>query len=326
MMLLFTLLAFSFFQEVPLNTRVIKETKRIELEEFPEAFNPSILPFKEGYLCSFRYTPDPLIQPHISYIGIVLLDSEFHPTSPPKILNTRFVNNHISSQSEDARLFSYRGRIFLLFNDNPAIENPSYSDPRDIYIAELTPDLELSIPLKLFYNRNKHQLWQKNWIPFEWKKNLFLAYSISPHEILQPNFFDGECFCSHLTESPQYWAQGVLRGGTPALFVDGEYLSFFHSSLTIPSEKSYDLSAWFYFIGAYTFSPDPPFKITKMTLIPLSHPDFYDLDFYSKKVIFPGGFIDAGELIYLAYGRNDCEMWIATLDKKALKEALYPLK
>ena len=32
-----------------------------------------------------------------------------------------------------------------------------------------------------------------------------------------------------------------------------------------------------------------------------------------------------GPTLYLAYGRDDCEIWIATLDKNALMSTLVPL-
>ena len=79
-------------------------------------------------------------------------------------------------------------------------------------------------------------------------------------------------------------------------------------------------------MGAYTFSAEPPFHITQMTALPIFTEEFYSPSFYYKKVVFPGGFVESGPFIYLAYGKDDSEIWIATLDKQALKNALTPLE
>jgi hypothetical protein len=54
------------------------------------------------------------------------------------------------------------------------------------------------------------------------------------------------------------WNYGELRGGTEAKLVGGEYLAFFHSQGTIHSHSSMT-----YWMGAYTFSRDPPFRCKK---------------------------------------------------------------
>jgi predicted GH43/DUF377 family glycosyl hydrolase len=42
-------------------------------------------------------------------------------------------------------------------------------------------------------------------------------------------------------------------------------------------------------------------------------------------VIFPGGFVVIDPYIYVAYGKDDHEMWIAPIDKAELKKALKPV-
>ena len=53
---------------------IVLSTKRIIFEEFPDAFNPSLIKVDKGYLMAFRYTPNRWIHPGLSYIGIVQLD------------------------------------------------------------------------------------------------------------------------------------------------------------------------------------------------------------------------------------------------------------
>ena len=81
-----------------------------------------------------------------------------------------------------------------------------------------------------------------------------------------------------------------------------------------------------YYMGAYTFSPEPPFNIKKITTFPIIADGFYTPSDYDKRVIFPGGFVSDGEHIYIAYGKDDCEIWIATLDKEELKKNLKPVE
>lgn len=306
------------------NSSLFLSCFQIVLEDFESAHNPSLIEFENGYLLTFRYSLN--VDPFISYIGVVLLDDSFHPRSAPKLLSTRFKESHIPSHSEDARVFSYRGRLFLIFNDNIEIAYPGYSDRRDLFIAELifeNGEFSLSLPMKLISNDHYNEyLWQKNWVPFEWNRTLLLGYTIAPHEVIVPNLREGICYLLHKTPTQVSWDYGILRGGTPAQIVDGEYLSFFHSGIVATSEVSYHLDLWHYFMGAYTFSAAPPFQITKMTQAPISHEAFYTTSDRTKRVIFPGGFVVKGSKIYLAYGKDDSEIWIAILDKKALQKAL----
>ncbi|MBI2743547.1 MAG: hypothetical protein HYX48_06490 [Chlamydiales bacterium] len=185
----------------------------------------------------------------------------------------------------------------------------------------------LSLPLKLIHTEKyNQQFWQKNWTPFEWNKTLLFSYMINPHEIIYPNLKSGECYRIYETEAPITWEFGTLRGSTPAMLVDGEYLAFFHSGILAHSDVSWGEECWHYFMGAYTFSASPPFGLTQITTLPIVGKDFYTKSNHLKRVIFPGGFVTSGSHIHVAYGKDDCEMWIATLDKEALKKALVPLK
>ena len=96
---------------------IVVANKKIYFEDFPEAFNPSMIEYGDGYLLIFRYTP---FQRNLflSYIGIVLLDAQFEPISSPELLLTRHRSSTTQSQSEDARLFRHRDRLFVIYNDN----------------------------------------------------------------------------------------------------------------------------------------------------------------------------------------------------------------
>jgi predicted GH43/DUF377 family glycosyl hydrolase len=155
-----------------------------------------------------------------------------------------------------------------------------------------------------------------------------MSYSLIPHEVLYTDCLTGESVSfvtSSLSNKKWKWNWGTLRGGTPAMLVNGEYLAFFHSSLEVVSLVSNGNCMHHYYMGAYTFSSEPPFEITKMTPMPLIAEGFYTSSPLPKRVIFPGGYVIRDTHFYLAYGKDDQEIWIASINKQRLKELLVPL-
>lgn len=322
---LFILSSFEL-QSAPFKHHIVTSTKRIILEKFPDSFNPSIIKVDEGFILTFRYCPDRTYKPWLSYIGVVLLNESFEFISEPQLLDSRVKKSNIPSQSEDARIFSYNGKLYLIFNDSDEVFFPQTFERRDMYMAELhyeNGQFTLSPSLKLVYGDKYHaQLWQKNWIPFEWNNSLMFSYSLNPHEVIHPNLVNGFCYPGFESQANINWNYGRLRGSTPPLLVDGEYLAFFHSGIVTTSESSWHIPMWHYYMGAYTFSASPPFKITKISPYPIIGDEFYTKSHHEKRVIFPGGFVVTDSSIYVAYGKDDFEIWIATIDRKALKKSL----
>ncbi len=99
--------------------------------------------------------------------------------------------------------------------------------------------------------------WQKNWVGFDWHGQLLIDYYPHPHEVLWPNMATGECYSLYKTSTKIEWPWGELRGGTPPLLVDGEYLTFFHSAILTASMASNEEIMWHYYMGALT-SHRPP--------------------------------------------------------------------
>src|SRR4051812_2344662 len=104
-----------FYEE---ESPLVLQTKQIYFPGFPEAFNPSLTQWERGFLLSFRHCPDRARQPWLSEIWVVLLDESLEPLTEPQKLNTRLRNSKTPSQTEDARFFTFRDRLFLLYNDN----------------------------------------------------------------------------------------------------------------------------------------------------------------------------------------------------------------
>jgi predicted GH43/DUF377 family glycosyl hydrolase len=328
---------------------------KIELKKFPKSYNPSLIRTEHGLLLSFRYHSDRSNKPWICHIGLVLLDESFKPISTPELLNIRAKNNKVPSQAEDARLFTFNDRLYVIYNDNDTITNPSDKQRRDMYIAEVSfinSHFVAQTPVKLVFKEKLNQdNWEKNWTPFVWNDSLYIVYSISPFEVIKPDLSTGQCVkveTAHFTTSwplaqtrslegqeelwmPKIWAYERLRGGTPAVLVDGEYLSFFHSLITRPVEERHGLSVSYpnrlhYLMGAYTFSADAPFQVTALTPSPIIEKDFYTMINKEKKVIYPSGLVVDGSRFILSYGRDDSEIWIATYHKDYIKSLLTPVK
>jgi len=323
----YSLIAEDVLEQLARENNIVVSSKQIIFVNYPNAFNPSIISYEDGFLLIFRYCPNALSYPWLSYIGIVRLNKDFDPIAEPELLGTRFINSKTDPQSEDARIFSYRGRLFVIYNDNIDVCPASWADKREIFIAELFCDhnhFYLSKSLKLTHGQ-KYQHQQKNWIPFEWEKQLFIAYTINPHEVLLPDLLHGVCYSTYETSFKSSWEFGTLRGSTPPILVDGEFLAFFHSGCRLSSNSSWGLELWHYFMGAYTFSAEPPFQLKKVSPMPIVGEGFYTRSNNEKRVIFPGGCVIADSKIYLVYGKDDCEIWVVTIDKEALKKSLVPV-
>ena len=128
---------------------------------------------------------------------------------------------------------------------------------------------------------------EKNWLWFFHQNLLHMVYSTDPHIVCR--FSPGGVFeQEYKTTAPKDlgWNYGIIRGGTPPVLApDGaEYISFFHSSL--PDEKYHRR----YYMGAYAFEAQPPFKVTRITREPLLAGS--DQDVWSPRkplVVFPCG-------------------------------------
>src|ERR1700722_11073306 len=63
----------------------ILETKKVDIPEYPYAFNASIIRWKGSLLMSFRIIPNPLFSFH-SRMGLVWLNEDFSPKGPSQLL------------------------------------------------------------------------------------------------------------------------------------------------------------------------------------------------------------------------------------------------
>jgi predicted GH43/DUF377 family glycosyl hydrolase len=240
---------------------------------------------------------------------------------------------NLYARAEDARLINVDERLYIVYSDNPnqVVTEGGFR----VYVGELDFKGEgfflKSLEALTKYPGESSDRREKNWVPFGYRGNLLLAYYLLPHQIFYP-YLDGsgECDLFSITRGNISWKWGELRGGTPALLIGKEYLGFFHSSIEIATEHSNGQVMPHYFIGAYTFQKEPPFAITRISEKPIIGKQFYkgkNYSYYWKpvRVVFPCGFYFDHEYIWLTYGRQDHEIWIAKIDRAKLLESLVPV-
>lgn len=301
------------------------QTKKIEIEEYQQAFNPSIVSWKGKNLLSFRIRNENIVHE----VGLVFVDDDLHLISAPKKLH---VDPFSPSFCQDPRLIVLQNRLYMVYS-GLYIEGAE-KGVRRVYIGEVIEQneeffLKNPQPLLLFDKESKKRV-EKNWVPFTYEENLLLSYSIFPHHVYFPLPSEHRCETLYHTGSEINWGFGEIRGGSTALKEDGFYLSFFHSSKKIASLQSDSKMMIHYFLGAYVFEDKPPFAIKAYTPSPILGENFYTkTDFKTwkpLKVVFTNGFISLGSNLWLVYGKQDSEMWAAKIDKKALLESLVPVK
>jgi predicted GH43/DUF377 family glycosyl hydrolase len=307
----------------------ILETKKIEFPEYPGAFNPSMIRWRGGLLMSFRiYNPTNC---STNPFALVWLDENFNPISVPQVFELPFHNAVLPSKQQDPRLITIEDRLFVVYNN--ILENVTNREIRRMFLAELFYDGEkftTSMPECLVdYERKNDMRYEKNWVPFEYKGELLFAYSLVPHRILRPILGTGTCETVATSFNNIQWNWGVPRGGTQALLDKDHYLAFFHSWTDLPTVQSNGRKISHYVMGAYTFQAHPPFAITSISPQPIVSANFYCPPYYKTwkplRCVFPAGIIITEDDIWISYGRQDHEIWVAKLDKKGLMESLIPV-
>ena len=101
---------------------------------------------------------------------------------------------------------------------------------------------------------------QKNWMPFEYERNLYLEYSIQPHVVLKFNPATAECTEQHSTMPTSKRLPDYLHGGAPALRLNDDYFLGVGNS-----QHLYWFQERYYAAMFYLFEAKPPFRIIKVT-------------------------------------------------------------
>lgn len=307
----------------------ILETKRIIIPEYPDAFNPTIVDYHGQRLLMFRIR-DPLTL-QTNQVGWVWLDENLNPISSPKKIKFTLPEG-AKPNLQDPRVVQHGNSYYIAFNNFVDLPYSSKSNRR-MFIAELLydgADFTTTLPqVFIEFEGEDPTRQEKNWSPFVFGSEILLEYMISPHTVFLPETNSERCLTFSSSDPKISWEWGELRGGAPPRLMDGFYFGFFHSSINMTSLQSDGIYMQHYFMGAYIFEGEPPFQLTKISDSPIVGKNFYEGPAYKTwkplRVVFPGGFIFDDQYIWLAYGRQDHEMWVVKFDKEALIKSLKPV-
>lgn len=243
-----------------------------------------------------------------------------------------FADTSCKNQTSLRLVYCVKGKQNLAFQ--PSVELVSYNEAVDsLHLGRIGTLLDI--------NATTSGLGEKNWSPFTYRGNTYYVYSIAPDHKIVSSYNQPLCEGEerqtmqfiHSTPFPSNfsWQWGHLRGGTPAVLVDGvvgpRYLSVFHSST-----RYHHKAVRSYFMGAYLFSSEPPFGITHITpepLVPRNLGHFYNktelgwayggLDF----VVFPVGLVLLdNETLALSVGINDNRCYLLELGLRPLIQSM----
>lgn len=308
----------------------ILETKKIEIEGYEFSFNPSIVMWNDQILLCFRIR-DPLTY-STNRIGLVFLNNDMEPEGKVYELEIEASPSLFSDKEQDPRLIVVNNKLYAVYNNEilGIFKEPlrrmiygeiEYHDDRFIIHD---PQSIIRFEGETTFRK------EKNWVPFDFEGNLLLSYSLQPHHVLFPIKDSAECVTISTTRGAIDWKWGELRGGTPALLIGDQYLAFFHSSKNLSTLQSDNKFMLHYFMGAYTFNMTPPFEITSISPKPIVGKKFYNGPVYKTwkplRVVFPGGFIVKENKVWVAYGRQDHEIWLVKMDLNELLNSLIPVK
>jgi predicted GH43/DUF377 family glycosyl hydrolase len=270
--------------------RVIRFDKKHLFPELPgDRMNPSILPSGDGYLYTWRTTWTR------ADTWIVRLDGDFKPVGYPKRLDLH-IPHAASVTREDARLFRHHGKVHVAFTGASRHGRRYRTNCCFVRLNERT----LATECKFYPHYPKRGEWfEKNWQFWEWRDQLYAAYTISPHKVLKI-----ECDKASMAyETPLdvgLYAGEMLRGGTPPVLHNSEWYSFFHGYTYHGNRRLYNY-------GCYTFSDEPPFRVKRLTRQPLDVANLHDnpKGGESSFVVFPcGAFFKDGQWV-LSVGIHD---------------------
>lgn len=161
--------------------------------------------------------------------------------------------------------------------------------------------------------------YEKSWCPFFHENELHIMYAPNPWRIIRFGETWSE-FNGYEYKQGISWKYGTIRNGTPPVLVDGEYISFFHSSLHWKGNYRR------YYMGAVAFDWQPPFHPTRLTYEPLlagSQNDPWQLR--KPPCIFPGGAIYKNDKWLIVAGVNDLKSCWIEMDHASILERLKPI-
>lgn len=218
-------------------------------------FNNSLIRFNGRYIMSYRMD----LCPYSKYtrLGICELDDDFQVIkNSNKLLDLESKMNGYGA--EDGRLFIFDGKLFITYSTNYNGNN------FQIAIAEIKDDF--SINKLLFLQKPFPDIPEKNWLFFEYKKELYCIYHADCMSIykMDGDHFSDEAYISN----PANWQWGEIRGGASPVLHDDKFFHFFHST-KYHIDRSTGRKARQFYMGLQVFGNEAPFNILAMSREPI---------------------------------------------------------
>jgi predicted GH43/DUF377 family glycosyl hydrolase len=216
---------------------------------------------------------------------------------------------------EDPRMFWFKDELYCAYTfmreDRPAqcqgvakldkdfnVVNTWYVDYGTNHNQALKPVRVIGTPEGAVLELDPGTKFEKNWQFFEYGGFLHVSYDLEEHVVLK---LDDDFKVIHEERGTKSvtWDYGRLSGGTPPVLLEGQYFTFFHSSLPENSVRTY----W---AGVLSFNAIAPFEITQISKKPLLSADKADKTvLWKNTVVFPcGAYYNDGEWV-ISYGHND---------------------
>lgn len=289
-------------------------------------FNPTCVDLPDGRpLGVIRRDRFPPVPGH-GTLWTVPLDAALQPAGPPSPLLGR---------GEDPRAVRIGDRLFVFYAviERDANDRVNGSSVR---LGEFRIDGDALVPLRhlelpknpLAKGDGPRTAWEKNWVPFVVSPTeIGLVYSHEPWQVIvfaaDPTDERRHFKAVHTGPALQ-WRHGEVRGGTtPVPWGEGQWISFFHSSVVIGSRK-------LYMVGACVFDAAAPFTPRLMTHEPLLvapyHSGAHRFGWrFAGSVVFPLGARAHADGWRLLCGVDDGAVGTFDITRDELRARLAPI-
>lgn len=285
-------------------------------------FNPSIVRRPDGLWLLARRSENVIGSPFgKNAIWAIKLDDTGR--SPDKGMRLHWIGEQDDQQFEDPRAFyvdhlnqvGISACTFKWYGNNSwtgAIQILGFFDQN--WNCKITHYVPFDTNARTLENVPKER-YQKNWLFWMQDKRLHLLYKSDPWTVCQ---FGGGWpeQRTHVNEAAK-WGWGEIRGGTSPILVGDRYYTFFHSSM--PWRGNYRR----YYMGAITFSAEPPFEVLDVTKEPLLIGSQLDPWKMRKPLCcFPCGSVYENNKWFITMGINDLHSAWVEIGHESLLERL----
>lgn len=244
----------------------------------------------------------------------------------------------------DTRIIKYNNEYFIS-NTNFLLTTQNINLRRlKVHDTKIEIDNSQILGFPTIYNFDGYtNRTEKNWCPFEHDGKFYYVYSLNPHRILEVDIYGtGEATLKYNTSwytnswwSQQNWEGPYFRLNSPPIKLsDNTYLSTFHtmnfSRVDSKVNKNVPGNIRCYWIGFYQFEGHPPFKVLKISKVPVFTANYemptnwprQSMRIFSANPFFPFNlFLDEKNLV-MTGGSNDVALACCSVQLEKILQSL----